>query len=172
MDPIPEAGDAGLRADHLVLGDEELKDGFVDVAATWPTVVSFMATAQSRRRRTAVRTLQKARKYQRAVHDQARSAHLRLGLIPLVRETFAYFHLKFHPWLGHISRNAPLVSDEYLKELSCTPWRTRSSIFKPLISSASLVGGLYCSVLGYAKEPGLNHPRFIQVGSYSDGTSK
>ena len=130
LDPTPETGNAGLRADLLVFGNEGLPDCFLDVALTCLTAPSFASRAQPRRGTAAARKFQeKVYKYERAVHSQPGSAGLRPDFVPLVWKMCGFFHPKSHSWLGNMLRRAPLIRDDLLKGLSWTLWRTTGSLF-------------------------------------------
>ena len=71
LDPNPQDGNLGLRADQLVYGLEGQLETFVDVAITCPTAPTLFAGTQFRRGKAAqTRLQQKYRKYATAVRTQ------------------------------------------------------------------------------------------------------
>ena len=100
LDPTSETGNAGLRTDLLVFGNEGLPYCFLDMVFTC-TAPSFASRAQPRRGTAAARKFQeKVYKYEQAVYSQLGSAGLRPDFVPLVWKTYGFFYPKSHSWLG------------------------------------------------------------------------
>ena len=81
LDPNPQGGNPGLRADQLVYGLEGQPEAFVDVAITCPTAPTLLAGTQFRRGKAArTKFQQKYRKYATAVRTQPGGIELQPNL--------------------------------------------------------------------------------------------